>query len=249
MSHLSQKKDCKNKSGNPTDCNENDVVLSPSQRFAAFKNIMKHEHSMASKFERSLSFELDDFQLEAIDALENGNNVLVAAPTGAGKTVVADFAVFLAQNRNVKAFYTTPIKALSNQKYHDFCELYGSDRVGLLTGDTSVNPEADIVVMTTEVLRNMLYEHSITLQSLGFVVLDEIHYLADKFRGAVWEEVIIHLPKSVKIIGLSATVSNVEDFSAWLESVRGETHLIVDEHRPVPLERHVVVQELSLIHI
>ena len=245
MSHLSHKKDCKNKTSNPTDCNENDVVLSPSQRFASFKNTMKHERSMASKFERSLSFELDDFQLEAIDALENGNNVLVAAPTGAGKTVVADFAVFLAQNRNVKAFYTTPIKALSNQKYHDFCELYGSDRVGLLTGDTSVNPEADIVVMTTEVLRNMLYEHSITLQSLGFVILDEIHYLADKFRGAVWEEVIIHLPKSVKIIGLSATVSNVEDFSAWLESVRGETHLVVDEHRPVPLERHVVIQEDS----
>lgn len=104
MSHLSHKKDCKNKSSNPTDCNENDVVLSPSQRFVAFKHTIKHERSMASKFERSLSFELDDFQLEAIDALENDNNVLVAAPTGAGKTVVADFAVFLAQNRNVKAF-------------------------------------------------------------------------------------------------------------------------------------------------
>ncbi|RFT27951.1 DEAD/DEAH box helicase, partial [Gardnerella vaginalis] len=169
--------------------------------------------------------------------------VLVAAPTGAGKTVVADFAVFLGVNRGVKTFYTTPIKALSNQKYHDFCEVYGIDRVGLLTGDTSVNPEADIVVMTTEVLRNMLYERSITIKSLGFVVLDEVHYLADKFRGAVWEEVIIHLPQSVKIIGLSATVSNVEDFSAWISSVRGETHLVVDEHRPVPLERHVIIQK------
>lgn len=245
MSHSSRSKTSKIPLNGATDCDVNEDTLSPAQRFAAFRSVLKHEHSMAAQFERSLSFDLDDFQHEAIDALESGDNVLVAAPTGAGKTVVADFAVFLGSKRNVKAFYTTPIKALSNQKYHDFCELYGSDRVGLLTGDTSVNSEADIVVMTTEVLRNMLYEHSITLQSLGYVILDEIHYLADKFRGAVWEEVIIHLPESVKIIGLSATVSNVEDFSAWIESVRGKTHLVVDEHRPVPLERHVVIQEDS----
>lgn len=241
MTRLSHRQN-DNSAQNSTDFT-NDVTLSPSERFSAFRKVIKHEKSMAAKFERTLSFDLDDFQREAIEALESDNNVIVAAPTGAGKTVVADFSVFLAQHRNVKAFYTTPIKALSNQKYHDFCELYGTNRVGLLTGDTSVNPEADIVVMTTEVLRNMLYEHSITLQSLGFVVLDEIHYLADKFRGAVWEEVIIHLPESVKIIGLSATVSNVEDFSAWIESVRGNTHLVVDEHRPVPLERHVVIQK------
>lgn len=223
--------------------NDSEIPLSPAERFNSFKQTIKHSRTMAAKFEQSLSFDLDDFQAEAIDALENGDNVLVAAPTGAGKTVVADFAVFLGVNRGVKTFYTTPIKALSNQKYHDFCEVYGIDRVGLLTGDTSVNPEADIVVMTTEVLRNMLYERSVTLKSLGFVVLDEVHYLADKFRGAVWEEVIIHLPQSVKIIGLSATVSNVEDFSAWISSVRGETHLVVDEHRPVPLERHVIIQK------
>ncbi len=241
MTRLSHRQN-DNSAQNSTDFT-NDVTLSPSERFSAFRKVIKHEKSMAAKFERTLSFDLDDFQREAIEALESDNNVIVAAPTGAGKTVVADFSVFLAQHRNVKAFYTTPIKALSNQKYHDFCELYGTNRVGLLTGDTSVNPEADIVVMTTEVLRNMLYEHSITLQSLGFVVLDEIHYLADKFRGAVWEEVIIHLPESVRIIGLSATVSNVEDFSAWIESVRGNTHLVVDEHRPVPLERHVVIQK------
>ncbi|RFT39458.1 DEAD/DEAH box helicase, partial [Gardnerella vaginalis] len=191
--------------------NDSEIPLSPAERFNLFKQTIEHSRTMAAKFEQSLSFDLDDFQAEAIDALENGDNVLVAAPTGAGKTVVADFAVFLGVNRGVKTFYTTPIKALSNQKYHDFCEVYGIDRVGLLTGDTSVNPEADIVVMTTEVLRNMLYERSITLKSLGFVILDEVHYLADKFRGAVWEEVIIHLPQSVKIIGLSATVSNVED--------------------------------------
>ena len=244
MSHSSRNASIKTYASKAaSNLDENDIKMSPAQRFAAFRDVMKHEHSMAGQFEKSLSFDLDDFQHEAIDALEAGDNVLVAAPTGAGKTVVADFAVFLAKKQNVKAFYTTPIKALSNQKYHDFCELYGTDSVGLLTGDTTVNPEADIVVMTTEVLRNMLYENSITLNALRFVILDEIHYLADKFRGAVWEEVIIHLPKSVKIIGLSATVSNVEDFSAWIESVRGKTHLIVDEHRPVPLERHVVIQE------
>lgn len=219
--------------------------LSPSARYASFRKNQQYKQTMASKFEETLPFELDDFQKEANEALENGNNVLVAAPTGAGKTVIADFAVFLGLTRGVKTFYTTPIKALSNQKYHDLSEKLGCDKVGLLTGDTSVNPEADIVVMTTEVLRNMLYERSITLQSLGYVVLDEIHFLADKFRGAVWEEVIIHLPKYVTIIGLSATVSNVEDFSAWISSVRGKTHLIVDEHRPVPLERHVIIQKNS----
>ncbi|MDE5640569.1 MAG: DEAD/DEAH box helicase, partial [Bifidobacterium castoris] len=162
--------------------------------------------------------------------------------TGAGKTVVADFAVYLAQEQNAKAFYTTPIKALSNQKYHDLVALYGPQKVGLLTGDTSINSEADIVVMTTEVLRNMLYEHSTTLEALRYVVLDEVHYLADRFRGPVWEEVIIHLPSSVRIVGLSATVSNVEDFADWIASVRGETKLVISEHRPVPLDQYVLVQ-------
>lgn len=220
----------------------NEQKLSPSQRYAAFKIQQQHNATYAAEFSRTLSFELDSFQSEANDALEAGNNVVVAAPTGAGKTVIADFAVFLAQSHNVKAFYTTPIKALSNQKYHELVSVYGQDRVGLLTGDISVNSEADIIVMTTEVLRNMLYEHSTTLQALRYVILDEIHYLADRFRGPVWEEVIIHLPKQVRIIGLSATVSNVEDFSRWISSVRGDTKLIVSERRPVPLEQHVVVQ-------
>ena len=192
------------------------TALSPAQRYAAFKQTQAKRQSVSSRFARSMPFELDDFQVKANDALEAGDNVLVAAPTGAGKTVVADFAIYLAQERNVKAFYTTPIKALSNQKYHDLVETYGPDRVGLLTGDTSINSEADIVVMTTEVLRNMLYEHSMTLDALRYVILDEVHYLADRFRGPVWEEVIIHLPQSVRIIGLSATVSNVEDFSKWI---------------------------------
>ena len=219
-----------------------DHSLSPSQRYASFRQTQRHRASVAAQFASTLSFDLDEFQSQACDALESGCNVLVAAPTGAGKTVVADFSIYLAQKHNVKAFYTTPIKALSNQKYHDLVEVYGLDRVGLLTGDTSINAEADIVVMTTEVLRNMLYERSTTLDALRYVILDEVHYLADRFRGPVWEEVIIHLPPSVKIIGLSATVSNVEDFSNWISSVRGETKLIISEHRPVPLEQHVLVQ-------
>lgn len=216
--------------------------LTPAERYARFDRVKRQRRSIAAKFADTLPFELDRFQTDANEALEQGSNVLVPAPTGAGKTVVADFAVYLAQQQNAKAFYTTPIKALSNQKYHDLVALYGPDKVGLLTGDTSINSEADIVVMTTEVLRNMLYEHSTTLQALRYVVLDEVHYLADRFRGPVWEEVIIHLPQSVRIVGLSATVSNVEDFADWIASVRGETKLVVSEHRPVPLEQYVLIQ-------
>ena len=216
--------------------------LTPAERYARFDRVKRQRRSIAAKFADTLPFELDRFQTDANEALEQGSNVLVAAPTGAGNTVVADFAVYLAQQQNAKAFYTTPIKALSNQKYHDLVALYGPDKVGLLTGDTSINSEADIVVMTTEVLRNMLYEHSTTLQALRYVVLDEVHYLADRFRGPVWEEIIIHLPQSVRIVGLSATVSNVEDFADWIASVRGETKLVVSEHRPVPLEQYVLIQ-------
>ena len=231
----------RNNGTDPSKINET-VELSPAQRYAAFKQTQAKQRTVAAEFARSMPFELDEFQMQANDALEAGDNVLVAAPTGAGKTVAADFAIYLAQTRNVKAFYTTPIKALSNQKYHDLVDQYGTDKVGLLTGDTSINSEADIVVMTTEVLRNMLYEHSVTLEALRYVILDEVHYLADRFRGPVWEEVIIHLPKNVNIIGLSATVSNVEDFSEWIESVRGKTTLVMSEQRPVPLEQHVLVQ-------
>lgn len=193
------------------------------------------------EFERSFDFALDAFQVEACRALESGSGVLVAAPTGAGKTIAGEFAVFLALRRGLKAFYTTPIKALSNQKYAELIARYGADRVGLLTGDTSVNPEAQVVVMTTEVLLNMLYAGSSSLANLGFVVMDEVHYLADRFRGAVWEEVIIHLPLDVQLISLSATVSNAEEFGAWLDTVRGQTTVVVCEHRPVPLWQHVMV--------
>src|SRR3954451_12448126 len=192
-------------------------------------------------FRGDYPFPLDDFQVEAAQALENGYAVLVCAPTGAGKTVVGEFAVHLALAAGQKCFYTTPIKALSNQKFNDLVARYGPEKVGLLTGDNVVNGEAPIVVMTTEVLRNMLYAGSRTLLGLGFVVMDEVHYLADRSRGAVWEEVIIHLPESVSVISLSATVSNAEEFGEWLQTVRGDTQTIVEERRPVPLYQHVLV--------
>ena len=185
-------------------------------------------------------FALDDFQVRAIAALDAGRSVLVAAPTGSGKTVVAEHAVASALAQGGKAFYTAPIKALSNQKYADLVARYGAGKVGLLTGDTSVNGDAPIVVMTTEVLRNMLYAGSSTLNTLAYVVMDEIHYLADRFRGPVWEEVILHLPESVRLVGLSATVSNAEEFGEWLVEVRGDTTVVVDEHRPVPLWQHML---------
>ena len=169
--------------------------------------------------------------------------MLVAAPTGAGKTIVGEFAVHLAMREpGDKAFYTTPIKALSNQKFRELQDVYGVDEVGLLTGDTNINGNARIVVMTTEVLRNMLYADSPALRGLRYVVMDEVHYLADRFRGAVWEEIIIHLPQTVRLVSLSATVSNAEEFGDWLDTVRGDTEVIVSEIRPVPLEQHVLVR-------
>ncbi|MEU1881702.1 DEAD/DEAH box helicase [Streptosporangium sp. NPDC020072] len=216
-------------------------MTTPAERYAAFRQSQADSGPALTSFRGLYSFQLDDFQLDACRALEAGDGVLVAAPTGSGKTVVGEFAVHLALEEGRKCFYTTPIKALSNQKYNDLVKRYGAAKVGLLTGDNSVNGEAPIVVMTTEVLRNMLYAGSGTLAGLGFVVMDEVHYLADRFRGAVWEEVIIHLPESVRLVALSATVSNAEEFGEWLGEVRGDTSVIVDEHRPVPLWQHMLV--------
>lgn len=193
------------------------------------------------EFVAQLHFPLDDFQLQACKAVEEDRGVLVCAPTGAGKTIVGEFAVSLALSRGTKCFYTTPIKALSNQKYHDLVAAHGEDAVGLLTGDVSLNHDADIIVMTTEVLRNMIYAQSPVFDRLTHVVMDEIHYLSDKSRGGVWEEVILGLHDSVKIIGLSATVSNSEEFGRWLGTVRGDTEVIVTEHRPVPLDQWMLV--------
>ncbi len=216
-------------------------MSTPAKRYSAAKEVVRGNGTGLAEFRDSLNFDLDPFQEEACLAVASGSGVLVAAPTGAGKTVVGEFAIFQALSTGRKAFYTTPIKALSNQKYSDLVAIYGPERVGLLTGDLTINGEAEIVVMTTEVLRNMLYADSDTLDSLGYVVMDEVHYLADKFRGAVWEEVIIHLREDVQVISLSATVSNAEEFGGWLDTVRGDTRIIVSEHRPIPLYQHVMV--------
>jgi len=193
-------------------------------------------------------FQLDPFQLRAIDALDEDRSVLVAAPTGSGKTVVAEHAVARALSEGRKAFYTTPIKALSNQKFADLARRHGTDNVGLLTGDNSINGDAPVVVMTTEVLRNMIYAGSPALTGLRFVVLDEVHYLQDAYRGPVWEEVIIHLPAEVRLVCLSATVSNAEEVAEWLETVRGPTTLVLEEQRPVELRNLYLVGDRQSEH-
>jgi ATP-dependent RNA helicase HelY len=212
---------------------------SPAEAYARFRS--GQSTPRLREFADGYGFAFDDYQREACGHVEAGSGVLVAAPTGAGKTIVGEFAVFLALAQGRKCFYTTPIKALSNQKYADLVRRHGAAAVGLLTGDSSINSEAPVVVMTTEVLRNMIYAGSRTLGNLGYVVMDEVHYLADRFRGAVWEEVIIGLAESVQVIALSATVSNAEEFGEWLSAVRGEMAVVVSERRPVPLFQHVLV--------
>ncbi|MEZ5381229.1 MAG: DEAD/DEAH box helicase [Microthrixaceae bacterium] len=187
----------------------------------------------------------DEFQLRAIEAIDDGESVLVAAPTGAGKTLVAEHAVDRALARGNRAFYTTPIKALSNQKFRDFAARWGSSRVGLLTGDNSVNGSADLVVMTTEVLRNMIYVASPNLAGLGVVVMDEVHYLADPQRGPTWEEVIIHAPAGAQLVALSATVSNSEQLGDWIRALRGPTRTVIEHQRPVELRPLYLVGDRS----
>ena len=217
------------------------MTSSPADRYAAAKARTSLQRSLLGGFVDSLSFQLDDFQQAGCLAIQAGNGVLIAAPTSAGKTVVGQFAAYLALANQSRCFYTTPIKALSNQKFSEFVEIFGSEQVGLLTGDNSINGDAQIVVMTTEVLRNMLYENQRDLKSLSHVVMDEVHYLADRSRGAVWEEVIIHLPAHVRVVALSATVSNAEEFGEWLNTVRGSTEVVVEETRPTPLHQSVMV--------
>ena len=214
---------------------------SPAERFAQAARRSARAKSALGVFATGYEFGLDPFQVEACEFLEQGHSVLVAAPTGSGKTVVGEFAIHLALTGGTRAFYTTPIKALSNQKYRDLCERHGHDNIGLLTGDSVVNGDAPVVVMTTEVLRNMLYEGSTAVDTLSHVVMDEVHYLADRQRGAVWEEVILHLPERITLVALSATVSNAEEFGSWLRQVRGDTEVIVEERRPIPLHQHVLV--------
>jgi ATP-dependent RNA helicase HelY len=219
----------------------NETGLSPAERFAASKR--RSGHPVLEAFRGRQRFDLDPFQVAACEVVEDGKSVLVAAPTGAGKTIIAEFAIFRAmQDATSKVFYTAPMKALSNQKFQELVAEYGAAEVGLLTGDTNINSHARVVVMTTEVLRNMLYADSDLLTNLSIVVMDEVHFLADRFRGAVWEEVIIHLPQHVRMVSLSATVSNAEEFGDWLQAVRGDTEVIVSEERPVPLDQHILMR-------
>jgi ATP-dependent RNA helicase HelY len=213
--------------------------LSPAEKYQAA--ILRNKYRLTAQFVERYSFGFDDFQLAGCHSLEDGKSVLIAAPTGAGKTIVGEFATFLSEHYGNRCFYTTPIKALSNQKFQELSAVYGESEVGLLTGDSSINSGARIVVMTTEVLRNMIYSDISAIDDLGYVVMDEVHYLADKFRGAVWEEILIHLPERIQIVSLSATVSNAEEFGEWLQTVRGATDVVLSEIRPVPLYQHILI--------
>lgn len=220
----------------------NEQLKSPSEKMAEFRQHMLIEESGLSQYLATLPFSPDPYQEEALEKLALGDSVLVAAPTGAGKTVVGEGAAYLARQRGQRVFYTTPIKALSNQKLRDFRDRFGESEVGLLTGDTAINPDAPIVVMTTEVLRNMIYAGK-DLSDLGVVVMDEVHYLSDRFRGPVWEEVLIQLPEHVRIVALSATLSNAGEFGRWVESVRGSCAVVTSDQRPVPLYQHMMVAQ------
>ncbi len=196
-------------------------------------------------FLSGLDYAPDDFQIRAMDSLDSDASVLVAAPTGSGKTLIAEYGIARARSQNKRAFYTTPIKALSNQKFRDLGAMYGAHNVGLVTGDNAVNADAPVVVMTTEVLRNMIYASSHRLDGLGVVILDEVHYLQDAYRGPVWEEVIIQLDQEVQFVCLSATVSNAAEVGEWLTTVRGRTDVVVETTRPIELVHHFAFHDKS----
>lgn len=197
----------------------------------------------ARRYLADLPFAADRFQIEAADAVDRGESVVVTAPTGSGKTVVAEAAMARALGAGRRAIYTTPLKALSNQKFGDFRRAHGDPQVGLLTGDNSINGAAPIVVMTTEVLRNMMYAGSADLGDVGVVILDEVHYLQDRERGSVWEEIIVHLDRSIPLVCLSATIANAEEFAAWVAERRGDSSLVVERDRPVPLESTYLIRD------
>lgn len=214
-----------------------------AEKLSKYKDLDQQDRRVISDYLATIPFEIDVFQETAIKSFIQGNSVLVAAPTGSGKTIVGEFALFATTSNKQRCFYTTPIKALSNQKFLELVQRFGTERVGLLTGDNSINGDAEIVVMTTEVLRNMIYQNPDKLHELGVVVMDEVHFLADKERGVVWEEILILLNQSVKIVALSATVSNVEDFGDWLRQVRGSCTFVIEEKRPVPLTQVIATSK------
>jgi ATP-dependent RNA helicase HelY len=208
---------------------------------------VKAVESLLDEFEAGLPFKLDAFQREAIDKLERGvGGVLVSAPTSSGKTMVAEYAIFRALQDGAKALYTTPLKALSNQKYHDFVREYGEANVGLVTGENTINDDAPIVVMTTEILRNLIYEDPKRLDLVRYVVLDEVHYIDDFPRGSVWEEIVIQAPKSIKLVGLSATIGNYQEIADWMAENRGGMETVFHNVRPVELKMWLAINNRFL---
>jgi ATP-dependent RNA helicase HelY len=203
---------------------------------------VKAIETLVDEFEESLPFELDAFQREAIEKLDRGQGgVLVSAPTSSGKTVVAEYAIFRALREGQKVIYTTPLKALSNQKYHDFLRAYGEETVGLVTGENTINHDAAVVVMTTEILRNLIYEDPGRLDLVRYVVLDEVHYIDDFPRGSVWEEIVIQAPRSIKLVGLSATIGNYREIADWMAENRGGMETVFHEVRPVELKMWLAI--------
>ena len=203
---------------------------------------MKTVESLIDEFEDSLPFDLDPFQREAIEKLDRGEGgVLVSAPTSSGKTVVAEYAIFRALHEGAKVLYTTPLKALSNQKYHDFVRGYGEEMVGLVTGENTINDDAPVVVMTTEILRNLIYEDPGRLDLVRYVVLDEVHYIDDFPRGSVWEEIVIQAPRTIKLVGLSATIGNYKEIADWMAENRGGMETVFHDVRPVELKMWLAI--------
>jgi len=193
--------------------------------------------TLVEEFEATIPFALDQFQLEAIQKLDRGRGgVLVSAPTSSGKTIVAEYAIYRALKEGSKVLYTTPLKALSNQKYHDFVREYGESMVGLVTGENTINDGAPVVVMTTEILRNLIYEDPARLDLVRYVVLDEVHYIDDFPRGSVWEEIVIQAPRTIKLVGLSATIGNYKAIADWMAENRGGMETVFHDVRPVELK-------------
>ena len=198
--------------------------------------------SLVEEFEATLPFRLDPFQREAIEKLDRGGGgVLVSAPTSSGKTIVAEYAIFRALQEGAKVLYTTPLKALSNQKYHDFVRAYGDATVGLVTGENTIHDDAPVVVMTTEILRNLIYEDPGRLDLVRYVVLDEVHYIDDFPRGSVWEEIVIQAPRTIKLVGLSATIGNYREIADWMAENRGGMETVFHDVRPVELKMWLAI--------
>lgn len=203
--------------------------------------MLNESNGVESAFFSDRGITPDEYQMQSFAAIDEGSSVLVAAPTSSGKTLVAEYAIHRALQLGKTVVYTTPIKALSNQKFKDLSRWLGKESVGLLTGDNAIRPEANVVVMTTEVLRNMIYADSTALLNLGLVVLDEVHFLQDPYRGPVWEEVIMQLPDAARMVCLSATVSNAEEVAGWIREVHGDCETIIETTRPVELHDHFLV--------